>query len=59
MSFPNHPEKHLLPSLLNPRDIVEYRRHLGRLPGIDFPDSLLLCLERGLPKRLRRHIPLK
>lgn len=59
MTFPNHPEKHHLPSLLNPRDIVEYRRRLGRLPRIDYPEGLLFCLERGLPKRLRRRAPVR
>jgi len=59
MTFPNYPEKHRLASLLNPGDIVGYRRHLGRLPRIDYPEGLLFCLERGLPKRLRRRAPVR
>ncbi len=57
MTFPNYPGKHRLTSLLNPEDIVAYRRHLGRLPDIDFPEGLLFCLERGMPRRMRRRVP--
>jgi uridine phosphorylase len=59
MSFPNDPLKHDHPALLNPADIVQYRRHLGRLPKIDFPEGVLFCLERGLPRRLRWRIPVR
>jgi uridine phosphorylase len=59
MSFPNHPDKHLHDSLLNPQDIVGYRRHLGRLPKIDAIEGVLFCLEKGLPKRLHRRIPVR
>jgi uridine phosphorylase len=59
MSFPNHPDKHAYESLLDPQDIVNYRRHLGRMPEINFPEGLLFCLERGLPWRLRRRIPIR
>ena len=59
MSFPNFPNKHKNASILNPEHIVEYRRHLGRLPKTEFPQGVLFCLERGLPKRLRRRIPVK
>lgn len=59
MSFPNYPDKHSLPSLLNPQDIVQYRRHLGRLPKMECPEGLLLCLERGLPRRMRWRVPVR
>ena len=59
MTFPNFPDKHENSSLLNPQDIVEYRRKLGRLPLPNFPEGLLFCLERGLPRRLRRRIPVR
>lgn len=59
MSFPNYPGKYRLTSLLNPEDIVKYRQRLGRLPRIDFPEGLLFCLERGLPKRMRRRAPVR
>ena len=59
MSFPNFPDKHQLASLLNPEDIVAYRRHLGRLPEIEFPEGLLFCLERGMPRRMRWRVPVR
>lgn len=59
MTFPNYPGKHRFASLLNPEDIVAYRQRLGRLPAIDFPESLLFCLERGLPKRLHRRAAIR
>ncbi|HEX6303385.1 MAG TPA: nucleoside phosphorylase [Anaerolineales bacterium] len=59
MSFPNDSNKHRNASLLNPQDIVDYRRRLGRLPKTDFPEGLLFCLERGLPRRLRWRVPVR
>jgi len=59
MSFPNYPDKHRLASLLNPEDIVGYRRRLGRLPKIRFPEGILFCLERGMPRRMRRRAPVR
>lgn len=59
MPFPNFPGKHQFASLLNPEDIVAYRRHLGRLPDIEFPEGLLFCLERGMPRRMRWRVPVR
>lgn len=59
MPFPNFPGKHQFASLLNPDDIVAYRRHLGRLPDIEFPEGLLFCLERGMPRRMRWRVPVR
>lgn len=59
MSFPNYPDKQKLHSLLNPEDIVSYRLRLGRLPEGEFPEAVLFCLERGLPRRLRWRIPVQ
>lgn len=60
MPFPNYPNKHDLPSLLTAEDIVKYRRHLGRMPsGVDSLEGVLFCLERGLPRRLRRRIGIR
>jgi uridine phosphorylase len=59
MGFPNYPHKYRHPSLLNPQDIVAYRRHLGRLPDLSSLEGVLFCLERGLPKRMRWRIPLR
>jgi len=59
VSFPNYPEKYKGPSLLDPAEMVAHRRKLGRLPKIEPPEGVLLCLQRGLPKRLRWRIPIR
>lgn len=58
MNFPNFSNKYNCKALLTAQDIVEYRRRLGRLPKVPSLEGVLLCLERGLPKRLRRQIPI-
>lgn len=59
MSFPNHPEKQRFEALLRAEDLVAYRRRLGRMPAMDPPHGVLLCLERGLPERMRWRIPVR
>lgn len=59
MSFPNYPEKQRLESLLKAEELVAYRRRLGRMPAIDPVHGVLLCLERGLPERMRWRIPVR
>lgn len=59
MSFPNHPDKQRYEALLKAEDIVAYRRRLGRMPAIDPLGGDLLCLERGLPERMRWRIPVR
>jgi uridine phosphorylase len=58
MSFPNYPDKHKIESILKAEDIVAYRGRLGRMPTIN-PHGALLCLERGLPHRMRWRIPVR
>lgn len=59
MSFPNYQNKYQLKALYGPRDIVDYRKRIGRMPDMESPDGILFCLERGLPWRLRRRIPVR
>ena len=59
MNFPNFPAKYEGQSLLNAQDIIEYRRRLNRLPDIPNLEGVLLCLERGLPRRMRWKAPVK
>src|SRR6266508_1572618 len=59
MSFPQHSGKYAHRSLLNAEDIVNYRRHLGRMPNLPELEGVLLCLERGLPRRMRWKIPVR
>lgn len=57
MSFPNFSNKHGQDSLLTAEDIIGYRQRLGRYPDVPNLQGVLLCLERGLPRRLRWRIP--
>ena len=59
MNFPNFTDKYASKSLLNAEDIIGYRRHLGRLPDVPELEGVLLCLERGLPRRMRWKIPVQ
>jgi len=59
MSFPIFPDKHRLNALYGAGDIVRYRQQIGRMPELSAPEGILFCLERGLPWRLRRRIPVK
>ena len=59
MSYPIYSEKHKLQALYGARDIVDYRKRIGRMPSLPAPDGILFCLERGLPWRLRWRVPVK
>jgi len=58
MSFPNYADKYRCRPVLTARDVVEYRRKVGRLANLPDLQGVLLCLERGLPRRLRWQIPI-
>ena len=57
MNFPIYPEKYKLKELYGAREIVGYRKQVGRMPSLSSPEGILFCLERGLPWRLRWRIP--
>jgi uridine phosphorylase len=57
MSYPIYPDKHKLKALYGAREIVGYRKRIGRMPSLPSPEGVLFCLERGLPWRLRWRIP--
>lgn len=59
MTFPKDTNKYGCASLLNAEDIVGYRRHLGSYPAVPDLQGVLLCLERGLPRRMRWQIPVQ
>jgi uridine phosphorylase len=59
MPFPNYPGKYDSAALLTPQEMIAYRRRLGWLPDIALPQGIILCLQRGLPERLRRRYPLR
>ncbi len=58
MSFPNYADKHKLDSLLTADELVAYRARLGRMPKVK-PEGVLFCLERGLPQRMHRRVPVE
>jgi uridine phosphorylase len=57
MPFPIYPEKHSLKEMYGAKEIVGYRKQVGRMPSLASPQGILFCLERGLPWRLRWRIP--
>ena len=59
MSYPIYPDKYKLKELFSARDLVGYRRKIGRMPSLSSPEGVLFCLERGLPWRMRWRIPVK
>jgi uridine phosphorylase len=59
MPFPNVPEKHNGKSILTPQHMLEYRQRAGQLPAGPGPEAIILCLQRGLPERLKRRHPYK
>ena len=59
MSFPVYPAKHSLKELYGAREIVGYRKQVGRMPSLTQPEGVLFCLERGLPWRMRWRVPVQ
>jgi uridine phosphorylase len=59
MSFPIFPAKYSLKEMYGAKEIVGYRKQVGKMPALSSPDGILLCLERGLPWRLRWQIPVR
>lgn len=59
MNYPIYPDKYKLQELYSAGDIVEYRKQVGRMPSLSAPEGILFCLERGLPWRMRRRVPVK
>jgi len=59
MNYPIYPDKYKLRELYGAKEIVGYRKQVGRMPSLSSPESVLFCLERGLPWRLRWQIPVR
>lgn len=59
MNYPIYPDKYKLQELYSAGDIVGYRKQVGRMPSLSAPEGILFCLERGLPWRMRRRVPVK
>ncbi len=58
MNFPNFTGKYQCRPVLTAQDIVAYRSRSGRLAKVPDLQGVLMCLERGLPRRLRWQIPI-
>lgn len=59
MGFPQFPEKFAKAAVFGADELIAYRRRLGRLPDLPGLEGVLMCLERGLPRRLRWRIPVR
>jgi len=59
MPPPNFPDKQQFDAILNPSDIINYRKRLGRLPEMGGISNILFSLDRSIPLKMRRRIPIK
>ena len=59
MSFPNTPGKHTLTAIVTPTEMLAHRRRGGRLPAIQPPQGVVICLQNGLPERNHRRVRIK
>jgi uridine phosphorylase len=57
--FPTYPDKHRFDAIVTPEAMLAHRRRGGRLPAIRPPSAAVICLQRGLPQRLRRRVRLR
>lgn len=55
MSYPIHPNKHALPAMLTAEKMIEFRRAQGGLKDVHAPETVILCLYKGVMK----YFPLK
>lgn len=59
MPLPNMPGKYSGKSILTPEHMLKYRQQAGQLPKGRGPEAVILCLQRGLPERMKRRHPHK
>src|SRR3989337_2653117 len=59
MSFPVHPDKRAGQAVLTPQAMIAYRQRSGLLPVMEAHSAVILCLQRGLPERMRGVYPLR
>ncbi len=51
MSYPIFPDKYKLPAMLTAEQMIEFRRKHGGLENFSAPQSVILCLYKGLMRR--------
>jgi uridine phosphorylase len=59
VSFPLVPGKHRFDAIVTPSAMLVHRRSSGRLPSLVAPKAAVLCLQRGLPERMRRRVRIR
>ena len=59
MSYPNLSDKHRFTAIVEPRAMIAHRQRGGRLPTGVSLNGVVICLQRGLPERLRWWIRLR
>lgn len=59
MSVPNLPGKHAFPGIVEPSAMLEHRRRGGRIGRFQSPEAFVICLQRGLPERLRWQVGIR
>jgi uridine phosphorylase len=59
MTYPAFPGKHTPPAMVTPERMLAHRRRGGRLAEITPPRGAVICLERGLPSRMRRRVKIR
>jgi len=55
MSYPIYPDKYKLPAMLTAKKMIEFRRKQGGLRNLNAPETIILCLYKGVMK----YFPLK
>lgn len=59
MSVPNVPGKHAFEAVVEPAAMLAHRRQGGRMPSMQPPRAAVICLQRGLPERLRWRVRIR
>ncbi|MEX2161381.1 MAG: nucleoside phosphorylase [Anaerolineales bacterium] len=59
MPVPNFADKYKGRAILTPEAMLAYRQRAGMLPKGAGPEAVILCLQRGLPERVKRRHPIR
>jgi uridine phosphorylase len=59
VSFPNLPEKHRFAGIVDPSEMLAHRRRGGRVASTEPLRGVVICLQRGLPERLRWRVRIR
>jgi uridine phosphorylase len=59
MTYPAFEGKHALSAMVTPVEMLAHRRRGGRLQSFAAPHGAVICLERGLPERMHRRVPIR